>query len=173
MIQKVALNRLKIEYVVVWGMGLDILVHQIFEKKSYGFTTRLKYVPRTPKLDSIHSKSFYKGDEQSKSAENHREGYPGCQYIRSWFFLFCVKSPMGLRFLRSSIFLTEMQLLQIGSKSNIVLLVLWVYMNKVSFCVCQNSYGFTVISRKLDILVRLQLLLQNSLNSDMLQFRVQ
>ena len=44
-------------------------------------------------------------------------------------------------------FLTEMQLLQIGSKSNIVLLVLWVYMNKVSFCVCQNSYGFTVISR--------------------------
>ena len=78
MSKKVALNRLKIEYVVFWGMGLDILIHQIFEKKSYGFTTRLKYVPRTPKLDSIHSKSFYKGDKSLKSAGNHREGYQGC-----------------------------------------------------------------------------------------------
>ena len=38
MIQKVALKSLKIEYVVAWGISLDILVHQIFLKKSYGFT---------------------------------------------------------------------------------------------------------------------------------------
>ena len=36
--QKVALKSLKIEYVVAWGISLDILVHQIFLKKSYGFT---------------------------------------------------------------------------------------------------------------------------------------
>ena len=38
MSQKVALKSLKIEYVVAWGISLDILVHQIFLKKSYGFT---------------------------------------------------------------------------------------------------------------------------------------
>ena len=37
-VQKVALKSLKIEYVVAWGISLDILVHQIFLKKSYGFT---------------------------------------------------------------------------------------------------------------------------------------
>ena len=42
MYQKVASNRLKIEYVVVWGKGIDILVHQIFAQKSYGFNSHLK-----------------------------------------------------------------------------------------------------------------------------------
>ena len=37
-VQKVALKSLNIEYVVAWGISLDILVHQIFLKKSYGFT---------------------------------------------------------------------------------------------------------------------------------------
>ena len=35
---KVASNWLKIEYVVDWNISLDILVLQIFVKKSYGFT---------------------------------------------------------------------------------------------------------------------------------------
>ena len=38
MSQKIALKSLKIEYVVAWGISLDILPHQIFLKKSYGFT---------------------------------------------------------------------------------------------------------------------------------------
>ena len=38
MSQKIALKSLKIEYVVAWGISLDILPHQNFLKKSYGFT---------------------------------------------------------------------------------------------------------------------------------------
>ena len=38
MSQKIALKSLKIEYVVAWGISLDILVQQMREKKSYGFT---------------------------------------------------------------------------------------------------------------------------------------
>ena len=38
MSQKIALKSIKIEYVVASGISLDILVHQIFLKNSYGFT---------------------------------------------------------------------------------------------------------------------------------------
>ena len=37
-VQKIALKSLKIEYVVALGISLDILVQQMREKKSYGFT---------------------------------------------------------------------------------------------------------------------------------------
>ena len=37
-VQKVALKSLKIEYVITLGISLDILVQQMHEKKSYGFT---------------------------------------------------------------------------------------------------------------------------------------
>ena len=49
------------ENIVVWGMGLDILVHQIFVKKSYGFTSRLKCVPRTPNIRLHSTKILLKG----------------------------------------------------------------------------------------------------------------
>ena len=40
---KVASNRLKIDYVIVRGMCIHILVHKIGKYFSYGFTSRLKF----------------------------------------------------------------------------------------------------------------------------------
>ena len=37
-LEKIALKSLKIKYVVALGISLDILVQQMREKKSYGFT---------------------------------------------------------------------------------------------------------------------------------------
>ena len=65
---------------------------------------------------------------------------------QKWDLFFCVKSLTGLRLLRSSILVTKMQLLQIGSKSNMFQFGAWVYKNMVFFVCVITHMGLESFS---------------------------
>ena len=90
MSQKVASNRLKIEYVVAWNISLDILVPQIFVKKSYGFTAIWSQI-------FFRTKIYY---IRSNARDSHQKSFKSClKSLYDGFYdmekeFFCAKSHM-------------------------------------------------------------------------------